>query len=71
MQQAMGTAAAYTTGIGDVGTVGYIDPEYIRRHVYHRYCDVYSMGIVMLQIASGPRECTMPEQEATREANRR
>jgi len=53
MKQTLGTAAAYTTGIGDVGTVGYIDPEYIRRHVYHRYCDVYSMGIVMLQCATG------------------
>ena len=29
---------------------GYIDPEFTRTHEYHRHCEVYSMGITILQV---------------------
>jgi hypothetical protein len=48
-----GTGAVYSSRLGEVGTPGYIDPEYIRCRVYHRHSDVYSMGIVILQVLTG------------------
>jgi serine/threonine protein kinase len=53
MDPAHGTAAVYSSRLGEVGTPGYIDPEYIRCRVYHRHSDVYSMGIVILQVLTG------------------
>ncbi|KAL5725205.1 hypothetical protein ACHQM5_008373 [Ranunculus cassubicifolius] len=37
------------------GTFGYVDPEYHRNHHVNSYGDVYSFGIVLLQIISGRR----------------
>ena len=33
---------------------GYIDPEFTRTHEYHRHCEVYSMGITILQVCDNP-----------------
>lgn len=37
------------------GTFGYVDPEYRRNHHVNSSGDVYSFGIVLLQILSGQR----------------
>ncbi|KAF9604080.1 hypothetical protein IFM89_002755 [Coptis chinensis] len=37
------------------GTFGYVDPEYQRNHRVNSYGDVYSFGIVLLQLISGKR----------------
>ncbi|KAI3954129.1 hypothetical protein MKW98_017953, partial [Papaver atlanticum] len=37
------------------GTVGYVDPEYQRNHRVNAAGDVYSFGIVLLQLLSGKR----------------
>lgn len=37
------------------GTLGYIDPEYRRNHHVKASGDVYSFGIVLLQLLSGHR----------------
>lgn len=37
------------------GTFGYVDPEYQRNHQVNSSGDVYSFGIVLLQILSGKR----------------
>lgn len=37
------------------GTFGYVDPEYQRNHHVNPSGDVYSLGIVLLQILSGKR----------------
>jgi len=53
MLAGQGTMAAYSTRLGEVGTPGYIDPEYIKSGQYHRYSDVYAMGITILQAITG------------------
>ncbi|KZV43851.1 putative receptor-like protein kinase [Dorcoceras hygrometricum] len=37
------------------GTFGYVDPEYQKNHHVHPSTDVYSFGIVLLQLLSGQR----------------
>ncbi|XP_073316157.1 uncharacterized protein [Primulina huaijiensis] len=37
------------------GTLGYVDPEYQKNHHVHPSTDVYSFGIVLLQLLSGQR----------------
>lgn len=37
------------------GTFGYVDPEYRQNHRVNAAGDVYSFGIVLLQILSGKR----------------
>ncbi|KAF5187375.1 Receptor-like protein kinase [Thalictrum thalictroides] len=37
------------------GTFGYVDPEYRQNHHVNSYGDVYSFGIVLLQLISGKR----------------
>ena len=37
------------------GTFGYVDPEYRRNHHVNASGDVYSFGIVLLQLLSGQR----------------
>ncbi|XVF84945.1 hypothetical protein PTKIN_Ptkin17bG0079700 [Pterospermum kingtungense] len=37
------------------GTFGYVDPEYRRNHRVNAFGDVYSFGIVLLQLLSGQR----------------
>lgn len=37
------------------GTFGYVDPEYRRNHHVNALGDVYSLGIVLLQLLSGRR----------------
>ncbi|XP_073130078.1 LRR receptor kinase SERK2-like isoform X2 [Henckelia pumila] len=37
------------------GTFGYVDPEYQKNHHVHPSTDVYSFGIVLLQLLSGRR----------------
>jgi len=53
MQLERGTMAVYSTRFGEVGTPGYIDPEYVTSGEYHTHSDVYSMGIVILQLLTG------------------
>ncbi|XP_044471588.1 cysteine-rich receptor-like protein kinase 10 [Mangifera indica] len=36
-----------------VGTYGYIPPEYVKRGIYSTKLDVYSFGVLLLQIISG------------------
>ncbi|KAL3744235.1 hypothetical protein ACJRO7_013484 [Eucalyptus globulus] len=38
-----------------VGTYGYIPPEYVRKGIYSMKYDVYSFGVLLLQIISGKR----------------
>ncbi|KAL5772803.1 hypothetical protein ACOSQ2_012727 [Xanthoceras sorbifolium] len=38
-----------------VGTYGYVPPEYIRKGIYSMKYDVYSFGVLLLQIISGKR----------------
>ncbi|KAI9109126.1 hypothetical protein K1719_019749 [Acacia pycnantha] len=38
-----------------VGTVGYIDPEYYVMNVLTDKCDVYGLGVVMLELLTGKR----------------
>ncbi|RDX58459.1 putative cysteine-rich receptor-like protein kinase 32, partial [Mucuna pruriens] len=38
-----------------VGTYGYVPPEYVRRGIYSTKYDVYSFGVLLLQIISGKR----------------
>ena len=54
----------YSSRLGEVGTPGYIDPEYVQSRVYRRHSDVYSMGIVILQVLTG--RATMFTHEAQR-----
>ena len=53
----MGTneTMAQTTMVaaGQVGTPGYMDPQWIQTGEFHRHCDVYSMGVTMLQLVTG------------------
>ncbi|XP_031284706.1 G-type lectin S-receptor-like serine/threonine-protein kinase SRK [Pistacia vera] len=38
-----------------VGTYGYVPPEYVRKGIYSMKYDVYSYGVLLLQIISGKR----------------
>ncbi|RYR30460.1 hypothetical protein Ahy_B01g055228 isoform C [Arachis hypogaea] len=38
-----------------VGTYGYVPPEYVRKGIYSTKYDVYSFGVLLLQIISGKR----------------
>ncbi|KAK2650768.1 hypothetical protein Ddye_018257 [Dipteronia dyeriana] len=38
-----------------VGTYGYVPPEYVRNGIYSKKYDVYSYGVLLLQIISGKR----------------
>ncbi|XP_058215475.1 uncharacterized protein LOC131326638 [Rhododendron vialii] len=38
-----------------VGTYGYIPPEYVKRGIYSTKYDVYSFGVLLLQIISGKK----------------
>ena len=41
------------------GTFGYVDPEYRKNHHVNASGDVYSFGIVLLQVLSGRRVINM------------
>ncbi|XP_030954774.1 receptor-like serine/threonine-protein kinase SD1-6 [Quercus lobata] len=38
-----------------VGTYGYVPPEYVKKGIYSMKYDVYSFGVILLQIISGKR----------------
>ncbi|KAL3744217.1 hypothetical protein ACJRO7_013468 [Eucalyptus globulus] len=38
-----------------VGTYGYVPPEYVRKGIYSMKYDIYSFGVLLLQIISGRR----------------
>lgn len=41
------------------GTFGYVDPEYQSNHLASAASDIYSFGVVLLQILSGRRVINM------------
>ncbi|KAJ7979639.1 Cysteine-rich RLK (Receptor-like kinase) protein [Quillaja saponaria] len=43
------------TQVRIVGTYGYVPPEYVRKGIYSMKYDVYSFGVLLLQIISGKR----------------
>lgn len=47
------------------GTFGYVDPEYQSNHHVNAYGDVYSFGIVLLQILSGQKVLNLNLKEPT------
>uniref|UniRef100_A0A6N2M026 non-specific serine/threonine protein kinase n=1 Tax=Salix viminalis TaxID=40686 RepID=A0A6N2M026_SALVM len=48
-----------------VGTYGYVPPEYVRKGIYSIKYDVYSFGVLLLQIISGKRNtCFYGENES-------
>ncbi|CAL4981043.1 unnamed protein product [Urochloa decumbens] len=53
--------------IGDFGTRGYMPPEYIERHKITKKFDIFSLGIIIIQIVAGPKGYTksdeMPSQQ--------
>lgn len=36
-----------------VGTIGYLDPEYMSSGHVTEHCDVYALGVVLLQVRVG------------------
>ncbi|PIN20581.1 Serine/threonine protein kinase [Handroanthus impetiginosus] len=42
-----------------IGTYGYIPPEYVKGGVYSRKYDVYSFGVLLLQIISGKKTLSL------------
>jgi serine/threonine protein kinase len=42
-----------STIVGIKGTLGYIDPEYVRMGEYTARCDIYSFGVVLLELWTG------------------
>ncbi|EEE51843.1 hypothetical protein OsJ_33343 [Oryza sativa Japonica Group] len=38
-----------------IGTVGYLPPEYIEKNVLSNKLDIFSLGVVMLNVIAGPR----------------
>ena len=46
-------AQTTTVAAGQVGTPGYMDPEWLRTGEFHRHSDVYAMGLTMLQVVTG------------------
>ncbi|PIN20583.1 Serine/threonine protein kinase [Handroanthus impetiginosus] len=42
-----------------IGTYGYIPPEYVKGGVYSRKYDVYSFGVLLLQIISGKKTSSL------------
>lgn len=47
------------------GTFGYVDPEYETNHCANSAGDVYSLGIVLLQILSGRKVINMNMEHPT------
>lgn len=45
--------AQATMEVGQVGTPGYMDPEWLRTGQFHRHSDIYAMGLTMLQVVTG------------------
>ncbi|KAK8649967.1 hypothetical protein V6N13_139619 [Hibiscus sabdariffa] len=42
-----------------VGTYGYVPPEYVKKGIYSTKYDVYSFGVLLLQIISGRRNSSL------------
>ncbi|KAA3486222.1 G-type lectin S-receptor-like protein serine/threonine-protein kinase CES101 [Gossypium australe] len=42
-----------------VGTYGYVPPEYVKKGIYSTKYDVYSFGVLLLQIISGKRNSSL------------
>jgi len=52
--------AKYSTCIGQVGTLGYTDPYYASNNKYHSWSDIYSLGVVVLELLTSMEPC-LPE----------
>ncbi|GMN30037.1 hypothetical protein TIFTF001_049580 [Ficus carica] len=42
-----------------IGTYGYVPPEYVKKGIYSMKYDVYSFGVLLLQIISGKRNTSL------------
>ncbi|KAK8620112.1 hypothetical protein V6N13_066597 [Hibiscus sabdariffa] len=42
-----------------IGTYGYVPPEYVKKGIYSTKYDVYSFGVLLLQIISGKRNSSL------------
>jgi len=38
-----------------MGTIGYLPPEYLFEHIVSKKLDIFSLGVVMTKIITGPR----------------
>jgi serine/threonine protein kinase len=46
-------STAVSTMVGIKGTPGYVDPEYVSTGEYTEACDIYSFGVVLLELWTG------------------
>jgi serine/threonine protein kinase len=54
-------STALSTMVGIKGTLGYLDPEYVSTGEYTAACDIYSFGVVLLELWTGRLQNSVDE----------